>query len=122
MTTDTPFDPETDISVPKVEDAEIKRVLDIIDGKRPYGSGLMAHLRTLLEVVAKDVEIRAFYRQEVVFEEWKVDGFVKAINRPVHRLAARKALEEFAAPRAEQAGNLYALSSELTAALPRAAP
>ena len=90
---------EDQIAVAPVSDEEVRRVLDILDGKKPYGGKKCEAVRQVLAIVAQDVAVHRHAGEPYGLAEWKVEGFTKVFpagmlpqaNRP----NVRRALEQF---------------------------
>lgn len=97
------FNPETDLSIPPVSDQEVKSFLGHTSMPKPYGNKLIAHIRSILDILAKDVEIRAYYgATEYVLPPAQFEGFKKVMG-PIPEHSLRPALNGFINERLPQA-------------------
>jgi hypothetical protein len=89
---------EPEISFPAVEDSQVKRLLDLLGSKKPYGGQRMAVARKALEVMALDVASYAHHNIPYTLDDWKVEAFagvVDGLGAFRAKAVARRALVEF---------------------------
>lgn len=94
---------EAQVPVDPVSDAQVRHVLDVMDGRKPYGGKKFSCMRQALEVLAKDVAVHRFAGKDYELADWKVEAFVRAFPPGLLLHAypsfARRGLEAFVASR-----------------------
>jgi folate-dependent phosphoribosylglycinamide formyltransferase PurN len=91
---------ESHIPTAPVSDAEVKRILDVIDGRRPYGSRRIGNVRLAAEILARDAEVYAFNGHKMLLSSEKVQGFARVVfadhpSGPSSEFSCHRALEGF---------------------------
>lgn len=95
--------PEIELEVPAVSDKQVKDFLAFGHLPKPYGGKLVAHTRAVLDVVAKDIEIRVFHGQrEYTLDDHQFEAFAKLFPM-IPSYGLRRAVDAFARDRLEDA-------------------
>lgn len=84
-----------------VSDEEVRRLLDRLDGKKPYGGQKCAQVKKVLEAIALDVAAYRQVGQEHALSDEKIAAFLRIFPsfKSASLVQGRLALEEFASKR-----------------------
>lgn len=95
---------EAAVPMAEVSNEEVRLVLDRIDGAKPYGGKRVAHVRSVLEIMARDIAAHRHAGVEYELSDWKIEGMLPLLPRGAFPRATattvRAAMEAFVSGRA----------------------
>lgn len=90
---------EASVPLSEVSNDEVRRLLDHLDGRRPYGGKRVAHARSVLEILAKDFAAHRHAGIAYDLSDDKVGKIVEVLPRTVFprsdKFNVRNAMEQF---------------------------